>query len=1110
MSDVFLKTKRGLSSALKTTAVNNGTFLVTTDTQKLYFDIDDVRLALGDVVLDYTEAAIKALETDKILPKLYLSSDTNKLYYFDSTNTKWVVVGGDSVAKAEEATKASQDGNGAVIADTYETKTDATSKQTALQTSIDELKTQIGNLNSFEVKVIDKIADAPTGDDAKSNVIYFVKDSTTTDSNKYDEYIWIVDSTDSEGKVTGHYENIGTTEAELSNYYTKTEIDSKITALETADSTNSTAITNLTSTVSTNKTAADKTQTDLETLQGTVNTLSSDLSTLQGTVNTNKTAADKTQTDLETLQTTVSTNKTAQETGDKTLQDNIDTLSNKVDGINNFKKEVVDALPTVDAADAYTLYFVPTNDDKTLCDEYMLIEVKGTDGTTTKRFEKINSDTALSNYYTKSEIDSKVSSLESSISTNGTAISTNTTNISNLTTTVNDNKTAQDTTNSGFDTRISAVEDQINKDSTGEGSDKKTTLAGRVTALESTVSANETDIEKKVSDLSDTVSSNKSTLEAADSDLGKRISTLETDIGTYPTGTDAKTVAERLTALETDVSTNETDIEKKVSDLTTTVDNNKSATDTSISDLKAADTTLGDRITPLEQQVNGYKEKDSTSGEEKEVTTTLNYRVKALEDQVGTSSTDGTLQTQINTLKSTVESNKTASDNADSALSGRVDTLETDDAALKKAVGSYPTTEGTKDITTRLSDIETAASTLSNTVATNKTATDKTQTDLETLQSTVATNKTAQETADTDLQNQITDLKSSVGNINKFNIKVLEAGESLPDTGEAYTLYFVPVGDDGDTNDGKTKYTEYMWITETSTDSSTGEKTESSYFEEIGITEADLGEYYTSSKVDELLATINTTIATNKTAQETGDTTLGNRITPLEQQVNGYSETVDGESKEVTTTLNYRVKALESSESTLEKTVSDNKTASDNADSALSGRLDTVEKAIGTYPTTADTKDITTRLTTLESNVTTDTGSLNTRLSTLETTVSDNKTTQDTKNSSLDKDIKAINDELDTHSFKYAGSTEEGGAATKVAETASTADESREVLVASKDHTSVEYSSKVTANPSTGDVTTSGKITGASLVVDSIILGGATLTYDKTNDKLVVNFNETT
>lgn len=72
---------KGLKSALLNTAIVADKLRLTIDTHELYFDNGESRVKISDIIIDYTEEEIKSLLAP--LPKLYLSSDTHKLFIFD-------------------------------------------------------------------------------------------------------------------------------------------------------------------------------------------------------------------------------------------------------------------------------------------------------------------------------------------------------------------------------------------------------------------------------------------------------------------------------------------------------------------------------------------------------------------------------------------------------------------------------------------------------------------------------------------------------------------------------------------------------------------------------------------------------------------------------------------------------------------------------------------------------------------------------------------------------------------------------------------------------------------------------------------------------------------
>lgn len=92
------------------------------------------------------------------------------------------------------------------------------------------LKELIDNLVNLQITVVDTL---PTT--GESNIIYLVK-KAGTGTDIHDEYVY----------VEGNWEKIGTTDVDLSNYYTKTQVDSIKDTLDNKISNNTLSITNIT------------------------------------------------------------------------------------------------------------------------------------------------------------------------------------------------------------------------------------------------------------------------------------------------------------------------------------------------------------------------------------------------------------------------------------------------------------------------------------------------------------------------------------------------------------------------------------------------------------------------------------------------------------------------------------------------------------------------------------------------------------------------------------------------------------------------------------------------------------------------------------------------
>lgn len=92
------------------------------------------------------------------------------------------------------------------------------------------LKELIDNLANLQITVVDTL---PTT--GESNIIYLIK-KVGTGTDIHDEYVY----------VEGNWEKIGTTDVDLTNYYTKTQVDSIKDTLDNKISNNTLSITNIT------------------------------------------------------------------------------------------------------------------------------------------------------------------------------------------------------------------------------------------------------------------------------------------------------------------------------------------------------------------------------------------------------------------------------------------------------------------------------------------------------------------------------------------------------------------------------------------------------------------------------------------------------------------------------------------------------------------------------------------------------------------------------------------------------------------------------------------------------------------------------------------------
>ena len=191
----------------------------TVDTHRIFLDVNGERIEFSDFIKGNTDNQIKAILAP--LPKLYLASDTRKLYIND--NGEWVSIQAD-------ADQASKDGNGNIIVNTYAVKDspvfsgtpttpdvaagDSTLKIANTKFVSTAIANAISGITSFDYEMVNSLP--ATG---VKGTIYFVPiTSPESSDNIYEEYLWITS--------TNRFEKIGTfsTEIDLSQYVNNYEV----------------------------------------------------------------------------------------------------------------------------------------------------------------------------------------------------------------------------------------------------------------------------------------------------------------------------------------------------------------------------------------------------------------------------------------------------------------------------------------------------------------------------------------------------------------------------------------------------------------------------------------------------------------------------------------------------------------------------------------------------------------------------------------------------------------------------------------------------------------------------------------------------------------------
>lgn len=284
------------------------------------------------------------------------------------------------------------------------------------------------------------------------------------------------------------------------------------------------------------------------------------------------------------------------------------------------------------------------------------------------------------------------------------------------------------------------------------------------------------------------------------------------------------------------------------------------------------------------------------------------------------------------------------------------------------------------------------------------------------------------------ITNNLQSLVNTVGNINRFNVIVLDNGEALPDVGEEFTIYFVPSSvPDPDTDQleaTKNVYDEFIYIYDTARIYA--------HYEQIGVTNLDLTQYYTKIESDnttsQIYASIDRTnmqLADDKAdsdekIQNNADDIAALRVTvtdnenDIEAKVANLNSTVsDNKSSEAATVTTLEKKVddneadIEAKHAALTNTVNNNKTNTDEAISTLDTKVNTnkantddtikkLEKKVDDNET-----DIEAKHASLTNTVNDNEADIEKKFNDLTATVNQNETDIETKHAAL---VKTVND----------------------------------------------------------------------------------------------------
>ena len=200
MADFFKPLSRGTEESINAQPVIDGKLRFKTDTGKLFLDNGNQREEITDIDSSMTEIEIVNMPVSKFQEKIYLASDTCRIFWFRKSDNTIVEIA--STARNVESAKY------AIFSDDVEEEPNP--KRIANITYVEtRLTEEISKITSFEIKIVNTLPSS-----GEKGTIYFVPSSDPDQQNVYEEYIWINNA----------WELIGSTKIDLSEYYNQYEV----------------------------------------------------------------------------------------------------------------------------------------------------------------------------------------------------------------------------------------------------------------------------------------------------------------------------------------------------------------------------------------------------------------------------------------------------------------------------------------------------------------------------------------------------------------------------------------------------------------------------------------------------------------------------------------------------------------------------------------------------------------------------------------------------------------------------------------------------------------------------------------------------------------------
>ena len=373
----------GTKAAMDNTSVSNGCWNICLDSGQLFLDWENRRIPLTDILLAENLDELNNINNPE--NKIYFCKEDYCLYKYEHNyveeeidNPNYIAPSDDSSENlipekitvlvengswkrvsgtTDYAMSAESDGEGNNIIDTYATRADLD----IVSVNLENLINTVGNVNRFNVVAcsIDELPEI-----GEQFTIYMCPDEFSDESeesrkNSTIEYIWMG------GDEDGYYEQIGVTDTDLTQYYTKTEIDDKLDEIDqnvdlleskvdnnktTADNAISqinTKITNLTTTVNDNKTETDSKIDEVQnritsvdnrvtTANNNISSINNQITQIQNEITSIETGGSESSTDIGNLKSDVSDLKTDVadlKSADTTINNKITQITNSVSSL---------------------------------------------------------------------------------------------------------------------------------------------------------------------------------------------------------------------------------------------------------------------------------------------------------------------------------------------------------------------------------------------------------------------------------------------------------------------------------------------------------------------------------------------------------------------------------------------------------------------------------------------------------------------------------------------------------------------------------------------------------------------------------------------------------